>query len=173
MACALTQGYSQDCRDVVGGAKEIYFMEHANATTITVAAGVVTAITKATGKRFWKYKPPRETAYGKETITANVQNGSRYYAQEVGIVLNKLQTNTSLEIQKLAQNLLLAVVRDANDVYWLYGYKNGLDATGGEGGTGTAPGDRNGYNLVFTGAEPSMAMALDSATAAALETPGS
>lgn len=172
MSCALTQGYTLDCRDSIGGAKSIHFIETANITAITPTAGVITAMTKATGKRFWKYVPARDTAHGKSTQTINVQNGTNYFMQEVSMSINKLQTNTRLELQKLAQNNVYAVVTDANGKHWLYGYQNGLDASAGESGTGAAPGDRNGYTLTFTGSEPEDAIEVDSATFAALETAG-
>lgn len=172
MSCALTSGYSNDCRDSAGGAKEIMIIEHSNVEALTVAVGVVTAATLATAKRFWKYKPAKETAYGKSTLTTSVQNGTKFFAQEVAMALNKMQTATRLEIDKLAQNTLMVVIKDQNDKYWLYGYKNGLDVTAGDSGTGTAMGDRNGYNITLTGQEPEDALEVDAATYATLETPG-
>lgn len=55
MACALTQDLTLDCRDSVGGLKEVYVIELGNVSTMTVTSGVVTALTKATGKKFRKY----------------------------------------------------------------------------------------------------------------------
>ena len=52
MPCALTQGYSLDCRDSLGGITEVYFIEKGNVSSITVASGSVSAITKVAGKRF-------------------------------------------------------------------------------------------------------------------------
>jgi len=92
-----------------------------------------------------------------ETITASVENGTVYYAQELSIILNKLQANTRNEILLLAKNNLLAVVQDANDKYWLLGKVQGLDITGGTSTTGTAQGDRSGYTLTFTGGEKELA----------------
>lgn len=161
-----------DCRDSLGGALNIHFIERANVTAITQSAGIITGITKATGKRFWRYTPARDTAYGKYTLTSNVQNGTKFYAQEVSMALNKMQTNTLLELDRLAANSLYAVVTDANKKHWLYGLNNGIDATGGEGGSGTAPGDRNGQTIIFAGSEPLPPIEVDDATYATLETPG-
>ncbi len=46
MSCALTQGYTLDCRDSLGGIVEVYFTEAANVTASTEASGVITALTK-------------------------------------------------------------------------------------------------------------------------------
>ncbi len=141
MACALTQGYVLDCRDNAGGAKELKIIELESVDDITVTAGVVTAITNATAKRWWSYKPARDTVSGKATPTVNVQNGTVFYAQEVSMALNKMQTNLQLEIQKIFQNIVLVGLTDANGIHWLYGYENGMDASGGEIGTGTTVAD--------------------------------
>jgi hypothetical protein len=173
MACALTQGYSiTDCKGGAGGVREVYLMELGNMSSYTETAGVITDITKASGKRFWKYEQIKETSYGKETPNGNEQNQTIFYQQEVGVILNKMQSATRNEILLIAQNLLVVVIKDNNDKFWMYGQVNGLSLTGGEFGTGTAMGDRNGYSLVFTGMETSPAIEVDSTTAAALETPG-
>lgn len=173
MSCALTQGYSNDCKDSVGGASLAHVIETANVSAITVTAGVVTGITKATGKRFWKYKPARETLSAKSTLTTSPENGTTFWAQEVAMSLNKMQTNTRLEIQKLAQNNVYFVITDANGKHWLYGYKNGMDTGGGESGTGAKAADRNGYTINFKSDEPEDCIEVDDTTYGALETPGS
>jgi hypothetical protein len=173
MACALTSGYSvADCKGGSGGVKEVYIIELANVTAFTETAGVITALTKASAKRFWKYTQLKETSYAKESPNANSQNGTVGYSQEVGLVLNKMQTATRNEILLLAKNYLLMVVKDNNAKYWLYGRQYGMELTGGEIGTGTAMTDRNGYVLTFTGGEVELAIEIEATVAAALETPG-
>ena len=151
MACPLTQGFILDCKESLGGVKSVRFVEFDNAS-MTYAAGVAT-ITMDAGKKFWLYSQVRETSSLTETITANVQNGTIFYQQEVVIVLNKLAAATRNEILLLAKNRLLAIVEDMNGNYWLLGAKNGLDITSGNSATGTASGDRNGYSLTFQAME--------------------
>lgn len=172
MPCALTAGYTFDCRDNLGGAKELKVIEVANVVSMTLTAGVITAVANAEGKRWWKYRPAKDTAYGKSTLTTNVQNGTTYFAQEVGLAINKMQTAVRIELGNMARNQLYIVIKDANGKNWLYGYSNGMDNSGGESGTGTGPGDRNGYSLTFTGQEPDDAYEMDEATYNSLETPG-
>jgi hypothetical protein len=47
-----------------------------------------------------------------------------------------------------------AIVLDNNDRYWLLGAANGLEVSAGTAGTGTAFGDRSGYELTLSGMEP-------------------
>lgn len=168
MACALTQGYSLDCRDSLGGITEVYFIEFSNVSAVTEASGVVSAITKGSGKVFRKYQLVPATSSLTENINANVQNGTVYYAQELSIILNKLQANTRNEILLLAKNILMAVVTDNNGKYWLLGRTNGLNVTGGSGSTGTAQGDRSGYTLTFSAMEAQLAPEVSSSIIAGL-----
>jgi len=172
MPCALTQNYSLDCKDSLGGITEVYFIAAADVTSTTEASGVITALVKASGKRFYKYELVKGTSQLVENVNANVQNGTIFYAPELTIVLNKLQANTRNEILLLAQNRLVAVAKDNNGSFWYLGKTRALDLTAGSAGTGTADGDRSGYTLTFTGAEPALAPAVNSAVAAALMTPG-
>lgn len=171
MPCNLTQNMPIDCRDSIGGAKEVLFIEFDNVETITEASGVVTAITVASGKQFRRYVVPKETSFFTETPNSNVQNGTLFYQQELTIVINKMQANTRNELLLLGQNRLIAIVLDKNSKYWLLGRDTALDMTGGDGGTGTATGDRNGYTRVFTGMEPQLAPEVQSGIIAALLSP--
>lgn len=170
MPCALTQGYTLDCKDSLGGIKAVWMIESGNVTAVTEASGIVSAITKSAGKVFRKYELVKATGSLTETITASVENGTVFYAQELSIVLNKLQANTRNEILLLAQNTLMVVVQDANDKYWLLGRTQGCDVTGGTAATGTAQGDRNGYTLTITGAEKQLAPEVNSGIIAGLTT---
>lgn len=173
MSCALTQGYVLDCKDSLGGITEVYFMAFQDVASTTEASGVITALTKDSGKRFYKYELVKGTASLTETINSNVQNGTLYYTPELTIILNKLQANTRNEILLLAKNLLVSVAKDSNGKFWYLGKTRGLDLTAGSGTTGTAEGDRSGYTLTFAGAEPALAPEVDSTVAASLETAGS
>ena len=168
MACALTSNYTLDCRDSVGGLVEIYFIEEGNVESITEASGVVTAITKASGKVFRKYEQDQDTAFFVENLNSNVQNSSLFYQQELTIVCNKMQTATRNELLLLNKNRLIAVAKDANGAYWLLGKTRFLHATAGNSGSGTASGDRNGYTFTYTALEPSLAPSVDSTIIAGL-----
>lgn len=170
MACALTQGYTLDCRESLGGIKAVWLIAQGNVSSVTEASGIVSAITKASGKVFYKYELVKNTGAMTETITASVENGTVFYAQELSIVLNKLQANTRNEILLLAKNTLMAVVQDSNDKYWLLGRYRGLDVTGGTAVSGTAQGDRNGYTLTFTGQEKELSPEVNSGIIAGLTT---
>jgi hypothetical protein len=172
MSCSLTQGFLLDCQNGFGGVKEVYVMEFANATTITVTAGVVTIITKATGKQFWKYNLVASTGEADETLTRNRENGTQMSKQSVKFPINKMTTAVRNELLLLAQNFLLIVVVDRNGTGWLYGYDNGMMLESAAAKTGKALTDRNGYELAFTSDEKDLAVSLDVTTLGTLTTPG-
>lgn len=178
MACVLTQGLTLDCREGIGGLKEVYIIALADVSAVTESSGVVTAITKATGKRFWKYQLPRETSNAVETITGNEQNGTLYYDQTINLTINKRQAAVRNEIMLLAKNSLMMVGVEnqvnssGENRAFLYGRTQGLQLLAGSAETGTAWGDRNGYTLPFNGKETELAPEVNAATVALLETPG-
>jgi hypothetical protein len=170
MACNLTQNYILDCKESLGGLKSVLFIESNNVDVTTEVDGVVTVITLAAGKFFYKYDLVKETSSFTETINASVQNGTIFYSQELTIILNKLQANTRNEILLLAKNNLVAIAEDKNGKYWYLGHDNGLDITGGTAASGVAAGDRSGYELTFTGQEKELAYeVLDSIIPALLD----
>jgi hypothetical protein len=135
---------------------------------VTVASGLVSAITKSAGKVFYKYQLVRNTASFTENIAGSIENGTVVYNQELVVVINKMNVSMRNEILLLAQNNLMAVVEDQNGRYWLAGRYNGLDLLTGSSSTGTAQSDRNGYTLTFSGGEKELAPEVSSSIIAGL-----
>ena len=87
MACELTKGRGLDCRDIMGGVKAVYFVQHEDAT-ITSSAGAVSDVDLSTN--LFKYSLPRGTASFTETIQPSQENGTVFYEPSVNIKLHKL-----------------------------------------------------------------------------------
>jgi hypothetical protein len=105
-----------------------------------------------------------------ETLNASIENGSIYYTPEVTFTINKLQVAVRNELRLLARNRLLVIVQDNNNRYWVLGAANGLEATAGTAGSGTAFGDRSGYEMTLTGMEPDPMLLIVSTTFTPLAT---
>ena len=153
MACALTTGYKLGCRDNVGGITEVRLIAFNSVTgTIVVdGSGVVTGTFPASG--FYKYEVPKGAGQFTETVNASTENGTIFYQQELVFPINRMTQTVRNELRLLGLNRLMAIVTDRNGKYWLLGRSNGLDVTAGTAQTGTAMGDRNGYEMTFTGME--------------------
>lgn len=172
MSCALTQDYVLDCRDGRGGIKEFWIIEGANILTMTVVAGVVTALTKVTAQKFRHYQQVKQNSETDEQISTNEENGTIFMKQTVKIVINKMQTTVRNEIMLLGKNRLVIVAIDQNGAAWMYGANNYLLMDNSNVKSGKAFGDRNGYELVFGGFEPELAYSVDPTVVAALGTVG-
>jgi ligand-binding sensor domain-containing protein len=170
MACALTSGYTFDCKDNIGGLKSVWFIGYNDVASVTEASGVITAITKDAGKVFYKYQLVRNTASFTENIAGSIENGTVVFNQELLIVINKMQTSMRNEMLLLAKNNMMAVVEDQNGRYWLAGRFNGLDLLTGSVSTGLAQADRNGYSFTFSGGEKESAPEVQSAVISTLTT---
>jgi hypothetical protein len=165
-------GHNLDCRDSIGGIKSVYLIALDDITSVTASAGTVSAITKAVGKRFWKYNLTKATSSAASDIQASRENGTVFYAETIEMILNKQQSAVRNEVLLLAQGRLGAIVEDRNGMFHLYGKDNGLMISGGGAATGTALADRNGYTLTFTGEERELPFAVASGVITTLETPG-
>lgn len=172
MACAITSGYSIDCRENIGGVSAVYIAEFGNITSYAEVSGLVTGITKAAGKRFYKFEVPRATANTSSNATASEENGSVFYTHQVVLPLNKRDSTTANVVRTLAKNKLMVVTLDMDGNYRMYGGDHGLYLASTESGSGTAAGDRNGYNITLTGVEPDDFLQVSASVGQALETAG-
>lgn len=170
-SCALTQDYLLTNCDVgAGGTIEAWIIELGNISSLTESSGTITTITKVAGKIFRRYQQTQEVANFQEDIVGNIQNGTLYYDQKGTLVINKQQVAVRNEILLLAKNPLVIVIRDKNETYRLYGRTQGMLLLTGTASTGTALGDRNGYQLNFQGKEAELAPFVSAAAILTLQT---
>ncbi len=173
MACALYAGYTIDCRDAVGGLDAVYFIDFAGVSTMTDASGVITAITKTTGKRFWKFDvPTKSTANATSNPVGSTENGTLFFEQFIDLPINKRDATTRNIVTVLAKNKVIAVTKDKDGTYRMYFKVNGGYLGQSTGQTGAAAGDANGYILKIEGQEKDDFFVVEASVAAALETPG-
>jgi hypothetical protein len=173
MSCALTTGYTIDCRTAVGGVETVWVIANGDLASVIDASGVVTAITKAPGKRFYKIEVPRATASTSNAGAGSQENGTWFVTHQVVFPLNKRDAATRNLVTTLAKNRLTIVTKEMDGTFRMFGKEFGLFLDSTEAGSGTAAGDRNGYNLTFTSVEKADFLEVSASVAAALETPGS
>ena len=157
MACNITSGFTLDCNDSNGGIEKI-FIANGPAESITESAGTISAITVAgsalTPSDFFEFEVPRQTSSFTETINVSNENGTVFYDQALTMILNKMDAAKRDQILLLSQNNEMVVVfKDNNLKYFSVGIQRGAYMTAGTGVSGVAYGDRNGYELTFSGME--------------------
>ena len=146
----------------MGGIKRVLAANKDEVGEITIADDKVSAIATGAGK-FKAYAFPRNTGSMSSNYQINAENGTRYVQTDLVMVFNRMETTKRVEMTALAQNDLVLIVEDANDKYWLLGKDEPVRATAGDGLSGTARADRNGYSITLQDNSHEMPYEVDAA----------
>ena len=150
MACSQTlAGIAKDCAANMGGIVEAYIANASDVTAITEASGKVTGITMADSAKFHKYALRAATSNMASNYQVNAENGTLYVQTDLVLVFNKMETAKRVEVSALAQGELAVIVKDANGLYWYLGKDEPVTLSAGDGLSGTARADRNGYSVTL------------------------
>lgn len=133
----------------MGGIVEVYLANADDVTAITLTDNKVSGITMDTGKKFKKYEFARNVSSMNSNYTIDEANGVKFVETDLTMVFNKMNTSKRIEVTAMAQGELICMVKDANNVYWLLGYDTPVRISAGDGLTGTARSDRNGYSITL------------------------
>ena len=159
MACDITSGFALGCRDNLGGIKALYILS-GSVSGITESSNEITDISGS--GVFYQFDLQRGTSDFTETINGSTENQTVFYEATVNAAFAKMQTSTRNQIKILAQNPDLKLVVETNndtsgEKFFYVGRVYGAALNAGQGQSGTALGDANGYTLTFTAQEPSPA----------------
>jgi hypothetical protein len=169
MACDITAGRLEPCKNTIGGLKNVYFINYAGEAPFTILNGEVTAIDTITVTAAYKYELRADGNTFEEAFASDKNTGVTLFTQSLNLVLKKQDTQTHNEVRLLANGRPQVVVEDRNGNFMLAGLSEGMDVTGGSIVTGGAKADFNGYNLTFTAEEKEPSPFLDSASITSLE----
>ena len=163
MACDLTKGRKEPCKDVVGGLKAVYFIDYGDLGTVTKTEDQITDLSGTFTA--YKYELKGNSSF-EQTITASRENGTTFFEQTLNLTLKKLTKEDHKEIKLLAYGRPHVAVEDYNGNVFLMGLEHGADVSGGTIVTGAAMGDLSGYTLTLSGMEVQPANFVASPTAA-------
>lgn len=150
MACTQTlAGITRDCLGSNGGIKTVWLANYDNVASLTESSGAITAITMSNSEKFKKYEFTRNTGSMSSNYAVSAENGSSYVETDLLMVFNRMDTAKRLEIVAMAQGNLVAIVEDNNGKMWYLGHDYPVTINAGDGLTGTARGDRNGYSITL------------------------
>ena len=148
MACNQTlTAILRDCASSMGGITEVFLANKEDVQDVTVTEEMISAI-EAQGK-FHKFQFPKNTGSMSSNYTIDPTTGVRFVTTDLLMVFNRMDTQKRVAIKALTENELVGIVKDANGKYWYLGYDEPLTATAGDGLTGTARADRNGYSITL------------------------
>lgn len=174
MACLLTAGRGLECRDSVGGIRNIYFSNHNTMGAYTIDAdGELDDL--GTASSVYKYELIPQGSDFNEAITVSEENGTVFYEQTLNLMLPNLSKDALKNLKILVQGRFQIFIEDNNinettgfgDLY-LAGAYNGATVTAGTVARGKAFGDASGETLTIIGREQAAAyIVAPSATSAA------
>jgi hypothetical protein len=155
MACDISLGRLEPCKDSNGGLKAVYFVNWGEVTGYVYGTGDNTdAIDEITGDpNAYRYELKGTSSFT-QTITSSRENGTTFFQQELALTLKKLSITDNKQIKLLSYGRPQVIVEDNNGNFFYCGLEHGMDVTGGTIVSGAAMGDLSGYTLTLTGMEP-------------------
>ena len=165
MACDLTLGRKEPCKDVVGGLKNVYFVAFGKLGTVTLTNDEITNLTGDSSNNLtaFKYELKGNSSF-EQTINASRENGTTFFDQTLNLTLKKLTKEDNKELKLLAYGRPHVAVEDYNGNVFMMGTEHGADVNGGSIVTGAAMGDLSGYTLTLNAQETAPANFMDSDT---------
>ena len=150
MSCIQTlSGLAKDCAANMGGIVEVMIANFADVTGVTITDGIVSAVTMATDAKFKKYSFAKNTGSLTSTYNIDAASGVKYVTSDLLLQFNRMETSKRVEITALSLGDLAVIVKDANGKYWYLGKDEPVNASAGDGQTGTARGDANRYTITL------------------------
>ena len=150
MACDLSLGRKEPCKDVVGGIKAVYFTDFGDLGTVTETNDEITDLSGTFTA--YKYEVKGNSSF-EQNITSSRENGTTFFEQTLNLTLHKLSKEDNKELKLLAYGRPHVAVEDYNGNVFVMGLEHGADVSGGTIVTGAAMGDLSGYTLTLTGME--------------------
>jgi len=153
MACDLSLGRLEPCKDSVGGLKAIYFVNFGDLGAITYDVTNTDVIDAIAGTpSAYKYE-----IKGASSFTQNIQSdrltGTTAFEQVLEVTLKKLTVADHKELKLLSYGRPHVIVEDYNGNFFLAGLEHGMEVTGGTIVTGAAMNELSGYTLTLSGME--------------------
>ena len=154
MACLSNytlQGILADCNPNLAGIQEAYLGYYGsfNVSADTDTQKIASITTAQTGAKFYHYTFAKQTGSLNSTLTKDDTNGTRYWTNTVTLQFSKMEAEKHLEVEAMAAEQLVAIIKDNNLKYWFVGLDGYLSADDAQANSGQSYDDLNGYNLTM------------------------
>jgi len=150
MACDLTSGRKNPCKDQIGGLVRAWFVDFGDLGTVTKVDDEITDLSGT----FTCFQYDLKGTNSLETaITSSRENGTTFFEETLTLTLPKLSKEDNKELKLISYSRPHIAIEDRNGNFFLCGLQHGMEVTGGSIATGTAFGDLSGYSLTLTGQE--------------------
>jgi hypothetical protein len=150
MACNLSAGRQEVCKESIGGLQGVYFINYTTGSFTKNGSGEVTAL--PSGSTLYFYQLKGNSNYT-ETVTTSRDNGTTFFSQALVLNLKKLTNEMTTQLKLMAYGRPQIILWTNNGDALLAGEQLGCDVTAGTIQTGGGLGDLYGYSVTFTGLE--------------------
>jgi hypothetical protein len=166
MACLITSGRIEPCKDSLGGLRNVYFINEDIASNYiyketTLGSGIYIVDTDFSEsidyvnfvEKLYKFElKSNENVYDQEIVSSR-ENGTTFFRQTLTIKLKKQDIATHNAVKTLAYAKPRILVENNEGQFFLVGLLRGCDLTAGSINNGAALGDFSGYSLTFQAEE--------------------
>jgi hypothetical protein len=154
MACNLSAGRNEPCKESVGGLTGVYFINFTTGSFTYKTPGDPSSEIAAfpSGSQAYYYDLKGNSSYT-ETVNSSRDNGTTFFSQELVLNLKKLTNEMTTQLKLMAYGRPQIVVNTMAGDALLIGRSQGSDVTAGTIQTGAALGDLYGYSVTLTGLE--------------------
>ena len=154
MACNISSGRIVDCKDSLGGIKQIFIGNYIDMVSQTnwLAASddTVTAIATQT---FYEFELRPELSSLTVNYQSDAASGTTFFEQVLSVTFQKLDATDIADIRELCEGRPNIWILDNNAKCWLIGAEFGCNVSGGMIQTGVAYSDLNGFTIDFNARE--------------------
>tara|TARA_R100000544_G_scaffold35163_1_gene22347 strand:+ start:124 stop:639 length:516 start_codon:yes stop_codon:yes gene_type:complete len=154
MACNISLGRLEGCKDSVGGLNAIYFVNFGATGGFTSTDEEITGVSGSSIPAF-KYDLRGSSAF-EQSLTSSRENGSTFAEQTLTVSLKKQDATTHKEVKLLAYGRPHVLIEDNNGDIWVMGEEFGAEMNATTS-TGASLGDKSGYELSFAAMEKGFA----------------
>jgi len=160
MACLITKGRLEPCKEFVGGLYKVWFANFGAINPTVTTDGVITSLSAVT---LYEYELKGVSNLTQE-LASSRENGTTFVTQTLTLDLKGIDYSTNNEIKLLAYGRPHVVVQDNYGNAWLVGRVRGAELTTSSQTSGAAMGDKYGYTVTLVGMEPTYADFLSGST---------
>ena len=151
MACLSNytlKGIATDCSVNLAGIEEVYLGYWGDFNVVeNEATHSISSITASNSAKFHLYEFSRGTGSMTSTLTTNDENGVAYYTTVISLQFAKMDGAKHIEIEAMAKERLVGIVKDNNGKYHFVGVGGYLRGSENVAQSGQALDDLNGYTI--------------------------
>lgn len=155
MACDISAGRDEVCKDGLGGLRKIYIVNYDSTLfeNKTIVSDEITVLsTLAASENAYEFELRSDNNTLEETNEQSRDNGTSFWTQTLTVNLKKQSKESQSQLKLLSYGRPHVIVEDSNGLYRLLGFQNGMEVAVNTT-TGGALGDMSGYSLTFEGKE--------------------